>query len=119
MSDTPQPATSASGAATAPDRDLRLRLKRIAHHLDPVVLIGDQGVSDAVTAEAERALSDHELIKVRIHSGDRTVRAALASELAASCGAMVIQSIGKVVVLFRSNPQPNPKLSNLTRFSTL
>ena len=98
---------------TGPDRR---RLRQIAHHLDPVVIIGDQGVSDAVIAETERALADHELIKVRIHSGDREERAAAAAALASACHAETVQSVGKILVLFRRNPQAKPRLSNLARF---
>lgn len=93
-------------------------LKRIAHHLDPVILVGEHGISDALVAETDRALADHELIKVRIHAGDRDARRDMAQALAEACDAAVIQSIGKVTVLFRRNPKPNPKLSNLTRYST-
>lgn len=94
----------------------RKQLKRIAHHLAPVVLVGERGVSEAVIAETERALADHELIKVRLTSADRTARDAMARELATACQADVVQSIGKIAVLFRKNPEPNHKLSNLTRF---
>jgi RNA-binding protein len=97
----------------APDKRA---LKRIAHHLDPVVLVGEQGVSDNVIAETRRALDDHELIKVRISAGNRQARDVMMRELAEACGAAVVQSIGKVAVLFRKNPEPNHKLSNLTRF---
>lgn len=97
-------------------RDLRRRLERIAHHLDPVVLVGEQGVSEPVVAETARALNDHELVKVRLPAGDRDTRRAMARSLAEACDAEVIQTIGKVVVLFRRNPEPNPKLSNLSRF---
>ncbi|MDZ7668966.1 MAG: ribosome assembly RNA-binding protein YhbY [Gammaproteobacteria bacterium] len=105
-------------AASTPDRDTRRQLKRIAHHLDPVVLVGDHGVSAALIAETQRALADHELIKVRIHAADREARRAMAQSLAEACDASVIQSIGKVTVLFRKNPEPDPKLSNLVRFGT-
>jgi RNA-binding protein len=101
----------------ATDSATRRRLKRIAHHLEPIVLIGDQGVTEAVIAETARALEDHELIKVRIHGADRSGRQALASQLAEACQAVIIQSIGKVSVLFRKNPHPNLRLSNLARFS--
>lgn len=99
--------------ATAPDTKT---LKRIAHHLDPVVLVGEQGVTDPVVAETRRALHDHELIKVRILVGDRDAREALIRALAAACEATVVQRIGKVAVLFRRNPEPNHRLSNLSRF---
>ncbi|MEQ8861619.1 MAG: ribosome assembly RNA-binding protein YhbY [Pseudomonadales bacterium] len=104
-------------AQTALDRDTRRDLKRIAHHLDPVVLVGDQGISDALIAETERALGDHELIKVRIHAADRDARRALAEALAEACNAALVQTIGKITVLYRRNPEPNPKLSNLSRYS--
>lgn len=97
-------------------RQDRRALKRIAHHLDPVVLVGEQGVTDALLAETNRALDDHELIKVRIHAGDRDARREMAQALARACRADIVQTIGKVVVLFRRNPEPNHKLSNLTRF---
>jgi len=94
----------------------RKRLRQIAHHLDPVVTVGDQGVSDALIAETERALVDHELIKVRLHSSDREERALAAQALATVCKAEIIQSIGKILVLYRRNPEAKPRLSNLSRF---
>jgi RNA-binding protein len=94
----------------------RKRLRQIAHHLDPVVTVGDQGLSDALIAETERALADHELIKVRLHSSDREERALAAQALAAACNAEIVQSIGKILVLYRRNPEAKPRLSNLARF---
>lgn len=81
-----------------------------------MVLIGDHGVSDALVAETRRALDDHELIKVRVHAADRAARNALTDALATACEAAIVQRIGKTAVLFRKNPEPNHKLSNLTRF---
>ncbi len=98
------------------DPKTRKRLKQIAHHLDPVVSVGDHGLSDNLLAAAERALNDHELIKVRIHSADRQERTALGNALAARCSANVVQKIGKIFVLYKSNPQPNETLSNLSRY---
>jgi len=92
------------------------QLRQIAHHLDPVVSVGDRGISESVIAETERALNDHELIKVKIHSEDRQDRKLIGGRLAEACQADVIQTIGKIAVLFRSNPEPNPRLSNLSRF---
>ncbi len=97
------------------DNKTRKRLRQIAHQLEPVVSVGDAGVSEAVIAETQRALDDHELIKVKIHAADRTDRALLGEALVEHCGATVVQKIGKVLVLFRQNPQPKPHLSNLTR----
>jgi RNA-binding protein len=98
------------------DPKTRKRLKQIAHHLDPVVSVGDHGLSENLLAEAQRALKDHELIKVRVHSADREERAALGNELASRCDAEVVQKIGKIIVLLKRNPEPNPALSNLSRF---
>jgi RNA-binding protein len=98
------------------DQTTRRRCKRIAHHLAPIVLLGDKGVSAAVIAETDRALNDHELIKVRL-AGDREQRAALIDQLADACAAAVIQRIGRVGVLYRANPEADPRLSNLARFS--
>ena len=91
------------------------RLRRIAHHLNPVVSIGDAGLTDAVATETERALHDHELIKVKIHSESREERKTFGEELAERCNAQIIQSIGKVVILYKDNPEPNPNLSNVLR----
>ncbi len=91
-------------------------LRRIAHHLDPVVQIGDQGLTDGVIEETRRALKDHELIKVRIADNDRPARNAAGDALAAACEASVIQRIGKIVVLFKANPKADARLSNLQRF---
>ena len=98
------------------DNKTRRKYRSIAHHLKPVVLLGEAGLSDGVIAETERALTDHELIKIRI-SSDRDERAAQQQQLEQRCRAEVVQSIGRTLVLFRKNPKPNPKLSNLSRVS--
>jgi len=99
------------------DMSTRRKLRRIAHHLDPVVLVGEHGVSESVVAETRRALDDHELIKVRLHAGDRGTRQAMTQALARACDADVVQRIGRIAVLFRPNPGANQKLSNLSRFA--
>lgn len=75
-----------------------------AHHLDPVVAIGSDGLTAAVRKEADSALKAHGLIKVRVFSDDRATRETLLHELAESLGAAPIQHIGKLLVLWR--PQP-------------
>jgi len=57
-------------------------LKAIAHHLDPIVTIGSAGLSTSVIAELKRAISDHELIKIRLNVGDRKFRRELANGVA-------------------------------------
>ena len=93
------------------------KFRQIAHHLDAIVMIGDQGVSAGVIQETERALSDHELIKVKIAIVEREDRKAAAAALATACNAELVHTIGKVVVLFRANKKANPKLSNILRFT--
>lgn len=93
--------------------------KRIGHHLKPVVMISDQGASEGVLAELERALNDHELIKIRLSVADREDKQAVIEELCKSSGAEVVQVIGKMAILLRRNKKADPKLSNLVRFKDL
>ena len=93
----------------------RKKFRRIAHHLHPVIIVGDGGVSDAVIAETNRALDDHELIKVKVNAMDREDRTAMIDALVAACQAEAVQKIGKVVVLYRQNPEAKPELSNVSR----
>lgn len=95
------------------------RFRRIGHGLKPVVLTGNQGLSEAVLAEADRALEDHELIKVRVNDEDREARAEAMRLLARHCGAETVQVIGKIVLLYRPARKPDPRLSNLLRYSHL
>ena len=76
-----------------------------AHHLDPVVLIGDQGLTDAVTREVDLALKSHGLIKVRMFSDSRPDREAALALLADTLNAAPVQHIGKLLVLWRPVPE--------------
>ncbi len=95
------------------------RFRRIGHELKPVVMTGGQGLTEAVIAEIDRALEDHELIKVRINGEDREERAAAMAAVATQCKAQTVQVIGKIVLLYRPARKANAKLSNLLRFSHL
>ncbi|HYD78024.1 YhbY family RNA-binding protein [Ramlibacter sp.] len=75
-----------------------------AHHLDPVVMIGQEGLTPAVLKETDAALNAHGLIKVRVQGDDREQREAIYQQLADELGAAPIQHIGKLLVLWR--PQP-------------
>ncbi len=90
--------------------------RSIGHHLDPVVTVSENGASEGVLAELDRALSDHELVKVKLALPDRDDRTAMLDELVAASGAELVQKIGKMALLYRHNPRVNPKLSNITRF---
>ena len=81
----------------------RAELKARAHALNPVVQIGQGGASDTAVAEVDRALTAHELIKVKL-AGDREERHALANTLAARTDAAIVQQVGRVVVLWRPSP---------------
>src|SRR5215475_1006371 len=72
-----------------------------AHHLDPVVMIGAEGLTAAVLKEAEAAIRSHGLIKVRVFSDDRAAREALLQEMADKLDAAPVQHIGKLLVLWR------------------
>ncbi len=75
-----------------------------AHHLDPVVMIGNDGLTAAVTREADAALKAHGLIKIRVLGDDRAAREAIYMQLADALNAAPIQHIGKLLVLWRPLP---------------
>ena len=90
--------------------------RSIGHHLDPVVMVSENGLTEGVLAELDRALTDHELVKVKLALAEREDRAAVLETLVAESGAELVQKIGKVALFYRHNPRVNPKLSNITRF---
>ena len=93
------------------------QMRQIAHHLDAVVTVADLPISEGVKEECDRALSDHELIKVKVALLEKEQRNTAGDDLATACEAEVVQRIGKMVILYRSNPKPNPRLSNMVRFT--
>jgi len=76
-----------------------------AHHLDPVVMIGNDGLTPAVKKETDAALNAHGLIKVRVLGDDREQREAIFQQLAGELNAAPIQHIGKLLVLWRPKPK--------------
>ena len=88
-------------------------LRGQAHHLKPYVTVADKGLSETVVAEIERALNDHELIKVKLR-GDREQRKVWALKIAEQCKAELIHSIGQVACFYRKHPEkPVIDLGNL------
>ena len=81
-----------------------------AHHLDPVVMIGADGLTPAVVKETDAALNSHGLIKVRAMIDDRQARDAMLHSLAEELSAAPIQHIGKLLVLWRPMPPKEKKL---------
>lgn len=101
-----------------------------AHHLNPVVMIGNDGLTPAVKKETDAALTAHGLIKVRVQGDDRDAREAMYQELCDSLGAAPIQHIGKLLVLWRPKPKklkaaeadedrmPGPREVKVLKYST-
>lgn len=85
------------------NRQLRF-LRGLCHHLKPVVIVGNKGLSENVKTEIGNALDHHELIKVKLKT-DRDTRAAWSDQIQQSFGAEPVQSIGQVVSFYRRNPK--------------
>jgi RNA-binding protein len=75
-----------------------------SHHLDPVVAIGGDGLTEGVRKEVDAALKAHGLIKVRVFSDDRAAREAMMAELTETLAAAPVQHIGKLLILWRPVP---------------
>ena len=86
----------------------RATLKARAHALEPVVQIGSAGASDAAVAEVDRSLTAHGLIKVRLGGADRDSRQQLTDTLCERTGAVAVQNVGRVLVLWRPRPDDEP-----------
>lgn len=86
-----------------------------AHHLDPVVMVGSDGLTPAVLKEADAALKAHGLIKLRVFSDDRAGREELFSALCERLDAAPVQHIGKLLVLWRPVPEKAPKADDAPR----
>ena len=94
------------------ERNERLRLRADAHHLNPVVLIGEKGMTPAVMKEIERAHDDHGLVKVHVAGDDREEREEIYHTVADELSAARIQAIGKMLVFYR--PQDEDKKPSKT-----
>lgn len=90
--------------------------KSIGHHLKPVLIVAENGLTEGVLAELERALNDHELIKVQLRLNKRDDRRALIEELTVAGRCELVQVIGKMALIYRKNPKPNKNLSNIHRY---
>jgi putative YhbY family RNA-binding protein len=98
-----------------------------AHHLDPVVMIGGDGLTPAVVQETDAALNAHGLIKLRVLGDDRAARESILQQLADQLNAAPIQHIGKLLVLWRPKPakeraedeerKPGPKNVKVLKYS--
>lgn len=80
-------------------------LRRLGHDRKPIVLAGKGGVGAALIAEIDRALTDHELVKIRARVGDRDERDSILASLAQATRAELVQRIGHVALFYRPNPE--------------
>jgi len=88
----------------------RTALKALVHHLNPVVLVGQNGLTEAVIKEIGVALNDHELIKVRISGAERDEKQQMIEEIAAQTGSELVHTIGHTASFFRRHPK-NAKIT--------
>lgn len=86
------------------NNELRKSLKRRAHSLKPVVIVGQHGVTENVMLELDRALADHELVKVRLRGIERDDRRSEIDALCENLACELVMSIGAVAVFYRENP---------------
>ncbi len=91
------------------------RFRAIGHRLKPVVTIAAKGLNENVCQEIDRALHDHELIKIRLSIADRDLKHQTIRKLTGQLKAAVVQTIGHTALIFRATDKPDPHLSNLLR----
>ena len=94
---------------------LKKRFRAIGHNLTPVVIIAQKGITENIHDEIERALKDHELIKLKLVAANRSDKRALTLSPCSEFKAQCVQSIGHIILLYRAAKKPDPRLSNLLR----
>lgn len=87
----------------------RKHLKMIGHGLNPMVQVGQKGITDSLIEQMEKDLAFHELVKVRFASDDRNERAELIAKLAEMTKSLRVQSIGRNALLYRESPEQKIK----------
>jgi RNA-binding protein len=83
-----------------------LHLRSLAHNLSPVVMIGINGMTDAIIKEVDINLKAHELIKIRVLGDDRDYRSSLIQQICDSTNSTLVQHIGKLIILYRKSDKP-------------
>jgi putative YhbY family RNA-binding protein len=99
-------ATMPSLPLTSADRK---ELKASAHHLNPVIIIGDKGLTPSVMKEIAGALKAHALIKIKVMGDDRDARKLMLEQITSELHCGAVQSIGKQLVVYKPKPQAKPK----------
>ena len=85
-------------------------LRGLGHHLKPVLMIAESGLSESVLKEYESSIAHHELIKVSIRVGDRDARAGIIDTLCAGDSAELVQRIGNIALMYRENPDKEKRI---------
>lgn len=101
--------TSPKKRSLMPSTPLRRKLRGLGHHLDPILQIGKDGITEGVRRQLRGALHDHELLKVRVGSECPQDRFAVADVLGAEAGVNVVQIVGRTLLLYKRHPE-DPKL---------
>lgn len=94
-------------------KDKIKQYRTLGHGLKPIVMIAGKGLTDSVLAEIDRALNDHELVKIKVSITDRENRKETIQEVCQACNADLIQEIGKVALLYRKVDNPKIKTTNV------
>ncbi|MDG2141271.1 MAG: YhbY family RNA-binding protein [Gammaproteobacteria bacterium] len=89
--------------------------RAIGHNLKPVVTVAQKGFTKNIRREIDRALTEHELVKVKLLTSERSGKQKLSNEICVELNAECIQSIGNVILLYRATKNPDNRLSNLSR----
>ena len=97
---------------------LKKKLRTIGHGLKAVVTVAGNGLSENVIAELNRALDDHELIKLKIF-GDKADRAEIVASLEDIPDTTIVQVVGGMALIYRASRVPDPVLSNIARSNVL
>ena len=96
--------------------DRKKHFRSLGHKLKPVVMVAGKGMTDGVIEETLRALSDHELIKVKFAVGDRDVKKNMITELCEQTQCELVQTIGNIALVYKENKDAKPHLSNVKTF---
>ncbi len=80
-------------------------LRGIAHGLNPMIMIGANGITESLMTELESTLAHHEILKIKIASADRDERKQMIEHIISESGALLVQSVGKICVIYRQNEE--------------
>ncbi|GAB6079951.1 YhbY family RNA-binding protein [Hydrogenophilus hirschii] len=105
-------------AALTIDSDQQRALRAQAHHLKPVVMIASKGLTPAVLAEIDRALTAHELIKIRVTGAERDIRAQYLETICDTLDCAPVQLLGNLLLVWRPNPEKRAETPRASRAKT-